>query len=462
MYEYDLLCIGFGPASLALAVALCDRSSSAKVCFLERQPRFAWHAGMQLSGAKMQISFLKDLATPRNPQSHFTFLHYLFCQKRLHHFINLDTFTPSRLEYEDYLRWCAGHFAEHVAYGQDVLSVDPDGHEGSGHEGAGHETADQRHDETDRHDHHPERTGSAKPKVTRFQVISRDVVSGEFTTRVARHVVIAVGGRGRIPAELPPTHPRVVHSSRYVQQVATALPSPAAAYHVAVVGSGQSAAEIFNDLPTRYPHARKLYMQRVQREDPDGWPLRIQTRRRVAKVIEREGKLVLRLERVREGKGEGGGEKAEKEEEEKEEEKEEKKEKKEKKREKNRREREARREEEKEQQQQEEEELAVDAVFVATGYEQTAYEDLLLNTRALLTAQDRHDGQTVFPVRRDYKIAFDESKVAANTGIWLQGCNEKTHGLSDTLLSILAVRAGELVQSIFGTEAAQPSLRAKL
>jgi L-ornithine N5-oxygenase len=32
----------------------------------------------------------------------------------------------------------------------------------------------------------------------------------------------------------------------------------------------------------------------------------------------------------------------------------------------------------------------------------------------------------------------------------LQGCNEKTHGLSDSLLSILAVRGGEMVESIFG------------
>ncbi|KAK2625959.1 hypothetical protein QTJ16_005271 [Diplocarpon rosae] len=453
---YDLLCIGFGPASLAIAIALVDRSSSAKVSFLERQPRFAWHAGMQLSGAKMQISFLKDLATPRNPKSHFTFMNYLFCKKRLHNFINLDTFTPSRLEYEDYLRWCAGHFEECVAYGQEVVSVEPDGHEDSGHGTA------------DRHDDHELTDSSAKSQVTRFKVISRDIASGDFTTRVARHVVIAVGGRGKIPAELPATHPRVVHSSRYVQHVATALPSQAAAYHVAVVGSGQSAAEIFNDLPTRYPHARvtmvikgsalrpsddspfvneifgpecvdgvfaeegavraariradratnygvvrlallehlyeKLYMQRVKSEDPDTWLLRIKTRKRVAKVIERDGKLVLGLQRVREGKEEGdkSGEKGKT------------------------RERESRRGGE----EQEEEELAVDAVFVATGYEQTAYENLLVNTRALLTAQDRNDGQTTFPVRRDYKIAFDESKVAANAGIWLQGCNEKTHGVS--------------------------------
>src|ERR1700712_2086661 len=53
----DLLCIGCGPASLAIAIALHDAnehsSSSPKALFLEKHPQFAWHAGMQLPGAHM-------------------------------------------------------------------------------------------------------------------------------------------------------------------------------------------------------------------------------------------------------------------------------------------------------------------------------------------------------------------------------------------------------------------------
>jgi L-ornithine N5-oxygenase len=92
---------------------------------MEKQSEFAWHAGMQLPGAKMQISFLKDLATPRDPRSKFTFLSYLFAKNRLNQFINLGTFLPTRVEYEDYLRWCAGHFEREgkVAYGMEVESV---------------------------------------------------------------------------------------------------------------------------------------------------------------------------------------------------------------------------------------------------------------------------------------------------------------------------------------------------
>ena len=127
----DLLCIGFGPASLAIAIALHDayKSSSSsprpKVLFMESQSQFSWHAGMQLPGAKMQISFLKDLATPRDPRSRFTFLNYLFEKGRLNQFINLGIFLPTRVEYEDYLRWCASHFERegNVAYGIEVEGV---------------------------------------------------------------------------------------------------------------------------------------------------------------------------------------------------------------------------------------------------------------------------------------------------------------------------------------------------
>jgi len=53
-------------------------------------------------------------------------------------------------------------------------------------------------------------------------------------------------------------------------------------------------------------------------------------------------------------------------------------------------------------------------------------------------------------VGRDYGIVFADGEVGDDAGVWLQGCNEGTHGLSDTLLSILAPRGGELVRSIFG------------
>ncbi len=108
----DLVCVGFGPASLAIAIAMHDALEAKdplvtrrqpKVRFVERQERFAWHAGMLLNGAKMQITFVKDLATLRNPRSQFTFLNYLHNKNRLVQFTNLGTFLPQRIEYEDYM-----------------------------------------------------------------------------------------------------------------------------------------------------------------------------------------------------------------------------------------------------------------------------------------------------------------------------------------------------------------------
>jgi len=364
----------------------------------------------------MQISFLKDLATPRNPQSKFTFLSYLYDQNRLNTFINLGTFLPSRKEYEDYLRWIAGHFEQQgmVSYGQDVLEVAPGGVSPSG-------------------------------KATYFRITARDLKTSKVTTRIARNVVIAVGGKPMLPTEFPQKHQAVVHSSTYSTQVHLALEDPTKEYHIAVIGSGQSAAEIFNDLPSRYPNAKvtmiiknsalrpsddspfvneifdpdrvdalyqqpeeirtraiasdratnysvvrlnlieqlyeRMYAQRLDNPDPASFKVRILNNRQVVQTQTGVGsgdQILLQMKKVvKDSKGFS-----------------------------------------------ENEELMVDAVFVATGYVRNAHEDILAKSRGLL-----RPGQTKFSVRRDYKIDFDQNKVSENAGIWLQGCNEKTHGV---------------------------------
>src|SRR5581483_10624347 len=89
----DVFGVGFGPSNLALAIALAehnarrpDRALTAR--FAERQERFGWHRGMLIEDATMQVSFLKDLVTPRNPVSPFSFLTYLHARGRLIDFIN--------------------------------------------------------------------------------------------------------------------------------------------------------------------------------------------------------------------------------------------------------------------------------------------------------------------------------------------------------------------------------------
>lgn len=91
--------------------------------------------------------------------------------------------------------------------------------------------------------------------------------------------------------------------------------------------------------------------------------------------------------------------------------------------------------------------LEVDAVIVATRYTRNAHEDILKPVQHLKLSP-----QTRWTMQRDYRVVLDPAKISSQAGIWLQSCNEETHGLSDTLLSILAVRGGEIVDSVFGRD----------
>ena len=222
---YDLVCIGFGPASLAIAIALHDKGLSPRVLYIEKQRTFVWHAGMILPNARMQISYLKDLATLRDPRSKFTFVNYLKSKNRLVAFTNLSTFLPLREEYNDYMSWCAAHFKDSVQYGQETISVSP--------------------------------IGSRDGPITSWRIASKNVDNNQTSLVASKKVVIAVGGRPRVPPFLSNmnTDSRIIHSSAYAHAIPRLLTDTQKAHSFAVIGGGQSAAEIFNDLQSRYPNS---------------------------------------------------------------------------------------------------------------------------------------------------------------------------------------------------------------
>jgi len=80
-----------------------------------------------------------------------------------------------------------------------------------------------------------------------------------------------------------------------------------------------------------------------------------------------------------------------------------------------------------------------DAVVLATGYKRNQHHDLLESLSPYL--RDIKAG-------RDYRI---ESTPDFKPAIFLQGACEATHGLSDTLLSITAVRTGEISDLLLST-----------
>lgn len=128
---HDVLGIGFGPSNLALSIAVEEHNKSLPAdrrlgaLFLERQPRFGWHRGMLIDDATMQVSFLKDLVTLRNPTSDYSFLCFLRERGRLIDFLNQKTLFPLRMEFHEFFEWAAERVSHLVSYGSEVTAVDP-------------------------------------------------------------------------------------------------------------------------------------------------------------------------------------------------------------------------------------------------------------------------------------------------------------------------------------------------
>ncbi|MOA34186.1 L-ornithine 5-monooxygenase [compost metagenome] len=78
-----------------------------------------------------------------------------------------------------------------------------------------------------------------------------------------------------------------------------------------------------------------------------------------------------------------------------------------------------------------------DAVVLATGYERQMHRELLAPVAEYLND---------FEVDRDYRVVTDARFKPA---VYMQGFCQASHGLSDTLLSVLPVRAEDIAQSVY-------------
>jgi L-ornithine N5-oxygenase len=66
-----------------------------------------------------------------------------------------------------------------------------------------------------------------------------------------------------------------------------------------------------------------------------------------------------------------------------------------------------------------------DLVVLATGYKHNGHEDMLAPLR---TASGKNVEDWI--VAKDYRLSVGGLNISQHAGIWLQGCNEKTHGVS--------------------------------
>ncbi|WP_327674092.1 lysine N(6)-hydroxylase/L-ornithine N(5)-oxygenase family protein [Kitasatospora sp. NBC_00458] len=417
----DLVGIGFGPANLALAIAIDDHNrsnpeQSLDVRFLEKQERFGWHRGMLLDGATMQVSFLKDLVTLRDPRSRFTFLSYLQERDRLVDFINLKSFYPTRLEFHDYFEWCAAEFAGQTAYGRQVTAVRPVESDG---------------------------------RIDSVEVVSEAVGGGDREVRRARNIAVGTGLTPRVPAGVT-LGERVWHARDLLLKAPSLAGQELRHRRIAVVGAGQSAAEAVEYLHRSFPEAEicavlsrygyspaddSPFANRIfdpsavdefygASEDAKEALLRYHANTNYSvvdgdlieqlyrtvyqeKVAGRERLRILNANRLT-----GVGQTAD-----------------------------GVRAEVRSLTTGEEQALDCDAVVLATGYTHVDPRDLLGDlASACLT-----DEQGRLRVDRDHRVLTEDH---VEVGIYLQGGTEHTHGITSALLSTLAIRSGEICDSL--------------
>ncbi|MFG2452012.1 lysine N(6)-hydroxylase/L-ornithine N(5)-oxygenase family protein [Streptomyces sp. NPDC048512] len=196
---HDFVGIGLGPFNLGLA-CLTEPIAELDGVFLESKPNFEWHSGMFLEGAHLQTPFMSDLVTLADPTSPYSFLSYLKESGRLYSFYIRENFYPLRVEYDDYCRWAANKLSS-VRFGTTVAEV-----------------------------------------AYEDEVYVVRTEAGEVYR--ARHLVLGTGTLPYVPEACAGLGGDYIHNSRYLQNKAELQ----AKESITLVGSGQSAAEIFLDL----------------------------------------------------------------------------------------------------------------------------------------------------------------------------------------------------------------------
>ena len=201
----DFIGIGLGPFNLSLA-SLLHNKTALNYAFFEQKAQFDWHAGMQLPNTVLQVPFMADLVSMVDPTSPFSFLNYLRHQQRLYKFYFLEQPHIPRCEYNHYCQWVAEQL-DCIEYQSRVLMIEP--------------------------------------QSVGFKVHVES--QGIQQSYLCRHLLIGSGNVPYLPeclAKIQQQQPqKCLHSAQYMTHADTDLHGD-----VVVIGSGQSAAEIFIDL----------------------------------------------------------------------------------------------------------------------------------------------------------------------------------------------------------------------
>ncbi|WP_273852871.1 lysine N(6)-hydroxylase/L-ornithine N(5)-oxygenase family protein [Guptibacillus spartinae] len=204
--RYDLVGIGIGPFNLGMAALAED--SEVDAVYFDQKEEFNWHPGMLIDGADLQVPFLADLVTIADPKSPYTFINYLHEHDRLYQFYFFNKLDIPRKEYNAYTRWVASKLSN-CFFGKKVTDVN-----------------------------------YVKEKEC-YDVTIEEVKTGSTDVIQANHVVLGTGSVPNIPEgfEAYPVED-VLHTNHYLFHEKELKKSTS----ITVVGSGQSAAEVFYDL----------------------------------------------------------------------------------------------------------------------------------------------------------------------------------------------------------------------
>ncbi|WP_433747284.1 lysine N(6)-hydroxylase/L-ornithine N(5)-oxygenase family protein [Falsibacillus pallidus] len=211
----DIIGIGIGPFNLSLAALMHEQGMDAE--FFDQTAEFEWHPGMLIDGTDLQVPIIADLVTFANPKSQFTFMNYLHTHNRLYKYFFFNKQEVPRKEYNQYAKWVAGQL-DSCHFGKKVVDV-------LDHNGC-------------------------------YEAVVEDVDTGERKSWFAKHIVMGTGSTPLVPDGLK-GQPRedVFHSSEFLCKKEKAVQSDS----ITVIGSGQSASEIFLTLlKEQKDHSYKL------------------------------------------------------------------------------------------------------------------------------------------------------------------------------------------------------------
>lgn len=202
---YSVIGIGIGPFNLGLA-ALIEPVEELSALFFDQSENFDWHPGLMLNNATLQVPFLGDLVTMADPTNKYSFLNYIKESGRLYKFYIRENFFIYRREYNEYCKWVAAQLPN-CKFSHKVVSID-----------------------------HVDDV---------YKIIVMNTQTCITTTYYAHKIVLGTGTSPHIPEFIDQEvlH-NVIHASKYLYFKSHIRKNAS----VTIIGSGQSAAEVFRDL----------------------------------------------------------------------------------------------------------------------------------------------------------------------------------------------------------------------